>query len=86
MAAAPHLYVTRETVSAEPLARRLHERQRLVALAHPFPPRVALVPWEELPAQNRRLMVAVVADLVNREILAPDCVVPAPPCPPERAA
>jgi hypothetical protein len=58
---------------AEALARRFHEAYERLAPAHGYETRsVSAVPWEQVPEQNRRLMIAVCAELF-----------PAPKPPPE---
>jgi hypothetical protein len=51
--------------AAESLARRFHETYERLAPAFGYETRRAsAVPWEEVPEQNRQLMLAVAAELL----------------------
>lgn len=56
---------------AEDIARAFHETYERLAPEHGYETRKAsAVPWDRVPEQNRGLMVAVVADLLERGIIA----------------
>jgi uncharacterized protein YegP (UPF0339 family) len=63
-------------MSAEEIAREFHDTYERLAPEHGYETREASAkPWPEVPEQNRRLMEAVVGDLLERGVIA------APPAP-----
>jgi hypothetical protein len=51
---------------AEAIAQRFHEAYERLAPAHGYETREAsAVPWESVPHQNKRLMTAVVRELLD---------------------
>lgn len=55
---------------AERIAQAFHETYERLAPAHHYETRKAsAVPWEDVPEQNRNLMVAVVSDLLDRRVI-----------------
>ncbi|MGI5201671.1 hypothetical protein ACQEU6_08825 [Spirillospora sp. CA-108201] len=64
---------------AEIIARAFHAAYERLAPAHGYQTRQAsAVPWEDVPVGNKSLMIATVADLLGRRIIAPGEQVPAP--------
>ena len=56
--------------SPENVARAFHEAYERLAPDHGYETRKeSAVPWDEVPEQNRALMVAVVADLFERGVI-----------------
>jgi hypothetical protein len=54
-----------EALTAEGLARRFHETYERLAPQFGYETRRAsAVPWDEVPEQNRALMVAVAAEIL----------------------
>jgi hypothetical protein len=54
-------------LDAEMLARRFHETYERVAPAFGYSTRPeTAVPWEQVPEQNRRLMIAVCQQLISK--------------------
>jgi tryptophan 2,3-dioxygenase len=59
-----------DPLDAEAVAKAFHETYERLAPQHQYETRRAsAVPWEQVPANNRRLMVAVVADLIERGVI-----------------
>lgn len=57
---------------AEEIARAFHETYENFAPNYGYKTRDAsAVPWENVPGPNKALMIAVVADLIDREIIEP---------------
>lgn len=55
---------------AERIAKAFHESYERQAPNHGYETREASAkPWEEVPAQNRGLMIAVVEDLLEQEVI-----------------
>ena len=55
---------------AEEIARAFHETYESFAPSYGYKTREAsAVPWSDVPKPNKALMVAVVADLLDREII-----------------
>ena len=55
---------------AEEVAQQFHETYERLAPDHGYKTREASAkPWAEVPPQNKGLMVAVVADLIDRGII-----------------
>jgi hypothetical protein len=53
-------------VTAEALARRFHETYERLAPDHGYETRKAsAVPWEDVPEQNRSLMIAVAGEILR---------------------
>ena len=51
---------------AEALARRFHETYERLAPSHGYETRKAsAVPWDDVPARNKSLMIAVCAELLS---------------------
>ena len=58
--------------SSETIARAFHETYERLAPDHGYSTREASAkPWEEVPEQNRGLMLAVVSDLLARGVIEP---------------
>lgn len=58
---------------AERIARAFHETYERLAPAHGYETRKAsAVPWADVPDRNRALMVAVVAELLDRDVFDVD--------------
>lgn len=56
---------------AETVAREFHETYERLAPDHGYRTREASAkPWADVPEQNKSLMVAVAADLIERGIVA----------------
>jgi hypothetical protein len=54
---------------AEPIARQFHEAYERLAPEFGYRTREESArPWDEVPSDNRRLMIATVTDLLNRGI------------------
>jgi hypothetical protein len=70
-------------VDAEELARRFHEAyERLAPVFNYQTRRETAVPWDEVPEQNKRLMIAVCAELLAQMCPAsPDSNADDPPPP-----
>jgi hypothetical protein len=59
-----------ELADAERVAKAFHESYERQAPSVGYETREAsAVPWEEVPEQNRTLMIKVAADLLNRGII-----------------
>lgn len=57
---------------AERIAARFHETYEALAPDHSYQTRKAsAVPWENVPVDNRMLMVHVVRDLLEAGVIAP---------------
>jgi hypothetical protein len=57
-------------VTAEQIAAAFHEAYERLAPDHGYETRrESAVPWEEVPERNRDLMVAVVQDLLDRQVI-----------------
>jgi hypothetical protein len=57
---------------AEEIARAFHETYENFAPSYGSKPREAsAVAWKDVSASNKKLMIAVVADLLDREIIQP---------------
>jgi hypothetical protein len=55
---------------AELIARRFHESYERLAPSHGYETREASAkPWEDVPEQNRKLMVAVVRELLDAGVI-----------------
>lgn len=60
-------------VTAENLAQRFHETYERLAPSFGYETRKASAkPWAEVPEQNRRLMIAVCAELLAQGFTAPE--------------
>lgn len=60
-----------EQGDAEVIARAFHERYERLAPAHSYRTREAsAVPWENVPENNKSLMVAVVRSLLDDGVIA----------------
>jgi hypothetical protein len=58
-------------VTAEEIARAFHEAYERLAPEHGYETREAsAVPWDEVPQQNKALMIAVVSSLQDEGIIA----------------
>jgi hypothetical protein len=58
--------ITRETLSAETLARLFHDTYERLAPAYGYRTREASArPWEDVPEQNRALMIATAGQVLN---------------------
>jgi hypothetical protein len=56
---------------AEAIARAFHERYEALADAHGWKPQDSTrVVWEDLPEQNRSLMIGVVRELLRDGVIA----------------
>lgn len=56
--------------NAEAIAQAFHETYERLAPEHGYETRKAsAVPWEQVPEQNRNLMVAVVAELLDTGVI-----------------
>jgi len=63
--------------NAEAIAKRFHLAYEQLAPQHGYTTREkSRVPWEQVPDNNRALMVATVADLLEKGIISPG-----PQCP-----
>lgn len=61
---------TSEDSIAESIARAFHEAYERLAPEHDYKTREAsAVPWEDVPAANRSLMIAVAADLLEQGVI-----------------
>jgi hypothetical protein len=57
--------------TAERIARAFHEAYERLAPDFGYTTREASAkPWADVPEQNKRLMIAVVADLLQRRVIA----------------
>jgi hypothetical protein len=57
---------------AEGIARAFHETYESFAPNYGYETRKAsAVPWEEVPEQNKALMIAVVAELIDQNVIEP---------------
>ena len=57
---------------AEEIARAFHETYENFAPSYGYKTReVSAVPWRDVPGPNKALMIAVVADLIDREVIEP---------------
>jgi hypothetical protein len=55
---------------AEEIAKAFHESYERQAAAHDYTTREASAkPWENVPENNRSLMIAVAQDLLNRGVI-----------------
>lgn len=64
---------------AERIARAFHESYERLAPEHGYETREASAkPWAQVPLQNRRLMTAVVRDLIEQGFVRDDFVSGAP--------
>lgn len=55
---------------AERIAQAFHETYERLAPEHGYETREASAkPWSEVPEQNRNLMIAVVSELLDRDII-----------------
>jgi hypothetical protein len=62
----------RTAQQAEQVARAFHEAYERLAPQYGYETREAsAVPWDEVPEQNRELMVATVTDLLERAVVLP---------------
>ncbi|MFI9598934.1 hypothetical protein ACIHCX_03465 [Streptomyces sp. NPDC052043] len=58
--------------SAEAIARRFHETYEQLAPDHDYETREASrKPWSDVPDQNKNLMIAVVAKLLDEGVVRP---------------
>lgn len=56
--------------TTERIARRFHEEYEALAPAHEWATQEAsAVPWDDLPDNQRRLMVNVVANLIVKKVI-----------------
>lgn len=54
-------------ITAEALARRFHEAYERLAPEHGYRTRTeSAVPWEQVPEANKRLMIAVCAEILEK--------------------
>lgn len=64
---------------AEEIARRFHEEYEHLAPAYGYETRPAsAVDWEDVPPQNKRLMIHVVANLLAEKVIEPGRFGPIP--------
>ena len=57
-------------MTAEDIAREFHETYERLAPEHGYETREASAkPWEQVPEQNKGLMIAVVSNLLSRNII-----------------
>jgi len=57
---------------AHDIAREFHETYERLAPSYGYETRKeSAVPWEDVPEQNKSLMVGVVADLLDRRVIQP---------------
>jgi hypothetical protein len=57
-------------MAAEAIAKAFHEAYEQLAPSYSYKTREAsAVPWEQVPDNNRRLMIAVVAELLERGVI-----------------
>ncbi len=57
--------------NSEKIAKAFHESYERLAPEHSYETRKASAkPWDEVPENNRKLMVAVVEDLLDRGIIS----------------
>lgn len=55
---------------AEAIAREFHEAYERLAPKHGYSTRKeSAVPWQDVPQQNRELMIAVVEDLLREGVI-----------------
>jgi hypothetical protein len=60
------------SVSSSVIAMHFHETYERLAPTHNYETRQeSRVPWGEVPEQNRKLMVAVVEELIENGIIQP---------------
>lgn len=60
----------RRTLFPEQIAREFHETYERLAPDHGYETRKeSAVPWSEVPEQNRSLMIAVIEELLARNVL-----------------
>ncbi len=58
------------TKQAETIAQAFHESYERLAPHHGYSTRKeSKVPWEDVPEQNKGLMVAVIEELINTETI-----------------
>lgn len=58
--------------AAEAIARRFHEAYELLAPDHGYETRQASrKPWSDVPDDNKNLMIAVVARLLDEDVVRP---------------
>ena len=56
--------------TAEQIARQFHETYERLAPEHGYATREASAkPWADVPEQNKGLMIAVVAELIERGVI-----------------
>lgn len=61
---------TGPATGAERIAKRFHEAYERLAPSFGYETREAsAVPWEDVPEQNRRLMIATVAELMSSGVI-----------------
>jgi len=53
----------------EAIAKKFHESYERLAPEHGFATR-GLVPWEEVPEEDRNFMTAVISELLDNEFIA----------------
>lgn len=64
--------MTHQPFSAEDIARAFHERYEHLAPEHSYRTRKeSAVPWEDVPENNKSLMIAVVRGLIADGIVSP---------------
>ena len=57
-------------MTAEDIAQEFHETYERLAPDHGYETRKSsAVPWENVPEQNKNLMIAVVSNLLSRNII-----------------
>lgn len=60
-------------MAAERIAKAFHETYEKLAPSYSYKTREAsAVPWEQVPDNNRRLMIAVVTELLDRNVIQAD--------------
>lgn len=60
---------------AERIAREFHEAYELLAPDHSYSTRIAsAVPWEDVPANNKSLMIATVERLLEQGVIEPGVI------------
>lgn len=59
-------------IEAEAIARAFHEAYERLAPGHGYETREAsAVPWEDVPQENRALMIATVTSLLDNDVIRP---------------
>lgn len=75
--------MSRQALDAESIARAFHERYEQLAPEHGYETRKdSAVPWEDVPASNKALMIAVARSLLADGVIAcPDAIPSGAPTP-----